>query len=489
MQALNNKFAVRRPVNAGERSPMKRNIDATEGPLFKKLLLFALPIMATNILQMLYNIADQVVVGQCAGKNALSAVGCTGNLITLTLCFCTGMSLGSGVSLSHAFGSKNKKSMKHIVDSAMILSVVSGLFFGVFCFLMSPIFLGWMGTPSDILGDAVTYLRIYYLGMPVNFIYNFGASMLRSIGDSKKPLIFLIVSGLLNVLLNCILDIGFGLGVIGVAIGTIASQTLSAILVIITLLKGDGPLKLELKNLSPKWESVKKILRIGIPTGLQSAMFAISNVLMQSSVNLFGSSAIAGSTAASSVENIAYMGMHSLTEANLTFTGQNYGAKKPERIKKLLLISLLTVSVIGIVLGNGLYLLRDLLIPLFVNENDPAILSEILYAGGLRIAYIGIPYFTCGIMDVLDSTLRGIGKSVLPMIMTLIGSCIFRIIYIFAIFRPAFDALQASGGNVLSSMNILFMVWSLSWLITIALLIPCVIYAFRWLKKLFGGNV
>lgn len=295
------------------------------------------------------------------------------------------------------------------------------------------------------------------------------------------------VSGLLNVILNCILDIGFGLGVVGVAIGTIASQALSAILVLITLFKGDGPLKLDLKHLSPKWRSIGKILRIGIPTGIESGLFATSNVIMQSSVNLFGSSAIAGNTAASSVGELCYWSMHSFGEATMTFVGQNYGAKKPDRVVRVFGLSVLCVFIIGLTVGNGCYLLRNVLVPIFVKEDNAAAFNEILYTANLRLLYVCVPYFFCGIMDVLSSTLRGVGKSVMPMIMSILGSCAFRVIYVFTVFRPAFDRISASGGDMHEAMNTLFFVWPASWVVTILLLAPCVFFVLKRVKKDFGA--
>lgn len=419
-------------MTTNQTTKTKRNyeINMTEGPLLPKLILFALPLMLSSILQLLYNAADVIVVGKFAGSTALAAVSSTGSLINLITNLFIGLSVGVNVAAARFYGAKDEKSVHDTVHTAVLLSLICGVFVACVGFFGCRTFLTWMDSPADVIDQATLYLKIYFLGVPVSMLYNFGASILRAIGDTRRPLVFLTISGLINVALNLILDIGFGMGVAGVAIGTIASQAVSAVMVTVCLLRAEGtPVHLKLRDLRLHKDMLIAIARTGIPAGIQSSVFAISNVLIQSSINSFGSIAMAGNGAAANIEGFIYVAMNAFHHAAMTFSSQNLGARNFKRIRRVLIDCLILVSVIGFVLGALALLAGRVLLSIY--DSDPAVIDF----GMIRLSVICLTYFTCGVMDVFCGQLRGIGYSVVPTVVSMMGACGFRILWIYTAFQ------------------------------------------------------
>ncbi len=424
-------------------------MDMTNGPLTGKIILFTLPIMLSGILQLLFNAADIVVVGRFAGSNALAAVGSTGALINLIVNLLIGLSVGAAVAVAFFYGAGEMDQVKDTVHTSIAIGLIGGVLFGVLGFIVSPILLGWMGTPENILDMAAMYLKIYFLGLPAMSLYNFGSSVLRSFGDTKRPLYYLIVGGVVNVVLNLILVAGFGLDVEGVAIATVISQAVSGYLTLRRLMKLDPSINLEWKKVRVSKSKLVRIMQIGIPAGVQSLFFSISNVLIQSSINSFGEVAVAGNSAAGNIEGFVFVAMNSFHQSAQTFTSQNVGARKYERIHKVFICCGLMACMFGIVLGSGAYIFGEQLLGIYLPGNDTAI-----EYGMIRMAIITIPYFICGVMDVLSGMLRGMGESALPMVISLVGTCLMRVFWIFVIFA-AFH-----------SMEVLYLSYPVTWTIT-----------------------
>ena len=411
---------------------MKRKsyeIDMCNGPLFSKILLFAIPLMISSILQLLFNAADMVVVGRFAGSTALAAVGANASLINLLTNLFIGFSVGANVLVARFYGAGKEQDISETVHSAVVLSLVSGLGLMVFGMAVAPRILVVMGTPGDVLSQAVLYIRIYFAGMPVILLYNFGSSILRAVGDTRRPLYYLSGAGVINVVLNLIFVIGFHLGVAGVALATVISQVISAGLVFRCLTRMKGGCRVEWQKMRMKKEKVMQIVRIGLPAGLQGTVFSLSNVLIQSSVNSFGSVAMAGNTAAQNIEGFIYMSMNACHQTALSFTSQNFGAGNYRRIGKVLMECLAMVTVVGLVMGWSAYLCGGRLLGIY--SSDP----KVIEVGLLRLSVICTAYCLCGIMDVMVGELRGLGYAVLPMIVSLLGACGFRILWIFTVFQ------------------------------------------------------
>lgn len=404
-------------------------VDMTEGPLLKKIIAFALPLMATSMLQLLYNAADVVVVGKFAGDTSLAAVGSTTSLINLIVNLFFGLSLGTGVVLSQAIGARNNPKIHRTVHTSMVLSLLLGFLVGAIGFLICKPLLILMGSPADVLDKATLYVQIYFLGMPGFMVFNFGAAILRSVGDTKRPLIILSLSGIVNVILNLLFIITFKMDVAGVATATIISQYISAIWVVIILIKEDTDYKLSIKKLRMYKNELLQIVAYGLPTGIQSSCFSISNVIIQSSVNSFGTLIVAGNSAASSVESFVYTAANSIAQTAMTFSGQNAGAGNYKRVKKVLIeCSALTVG-FGALAGAIVMLLKTPLLTFYTD--NPAVIT----AGIVRLNIICIFYGLCGIMDTITNVSRGMGKSVVPMLITIISVCALRIIWIFTVFK------------------------------------------------------
>ncbi|MBQ7599975.1 MAG: MATE family efflux transporter [Clostridia bacterium] len=438
------------------------------GALIPRILRFTAPLMLTGILQLLYNAADSIVVGNTEGPHALAAVTSVNALINLILNAFMGFAVGTAVCVAHDYGAKDYEGVHRDIHTSILISIAAGIFVGAFGFIFSGTFLQWMGSPEDVIDLSEIYLKIYFLGTPANMVYNFGASVLRSLGETKRPLFYLAGAGALNVILNLILVLVFHLGVIGVAVGTIVAQYISAVLVIGYLIKRKDFAHFDFRKLRIYGEKLKKIFLVGFPAGLQGIAFSISNVMIQSSVNTFGSYAVAGNGAAASIEGFTYVSMNSVHHAALTFIGQNVGAKRLDRVKKIFLTCLVTVTVLGLAFGLTSYLLGRPLLSLFMDKSAEGI-GEATEYGMIRLAIIELTYFLCGIMDVLVGAQRGLGMSFIPMLNALIGTCLLRVVWILLVF-----------GSV-RTLESVYISYPISWIITSA---AHLIFFFIRLKKM-----
>lgn len=426
----------------------KYTMDMCNGPLLKKIILFAIPLMLSGVLQLLFNAADVIVVGRFTGNEALAAVGSTSSLINLLINLFVGVSVGANVLLGKHIGARDEENASKTVHTAVTFSLVVGIAMIFVGFFLSRPLLELMGTPEDVINLSVLYMRIYFVGMPAFMFYNFGAALLRAVGDTKRPLYFLTLAGIINVIFNLIFVIVFHMGVAGVALATIISEGISAFLVFLCLKGADGVLHLDHRSLSFHKDVAIQMMKIGLPAGLQGCIFSVSNVLIQSSVNSFGSIAMAGNTASANLEGFVYNAMNSLYQTSLSFTSQNMGAKKYKRVDKILIECLVIVMIVGIVMGGGAYLIGTSLLSIY--SSDPQVISY----GLLRMSLICVPYFLCGMMDVFVGSLRGMGYSVMPMLVSLTGACLFRIIWIFTIFATN------------RSLFVLYFSYPVSWALT-----------------------
>jgi putative MATE family efflux protein len=404
-------------------------IDMCSGPLFGKILLFTLPLMLSGILQLFFNAADVVVVGRFAGNEALAAVGSTGSLTNLLVNLFIGLSVGANVLVARDYGAKKEWEVSQTVHTSMIVSAAGGLLLSVLGIVAARPLLLLMDTPANVIEHSVLYMRIYFLGMPVMLLFNFGSAILRAIGDTRRPLFYLIIAGVTNVALNLCFVIAFHMGVAGVALATVLSQCVSTTLIIRCLVRSEGCFKLCFDKLHMNWNKFRKIAAIGLPAGIQGSLFSVSNVLIQSSVNSFGSVAMAGNTAGSNIEGFVYTAMNSVHQTAVSFTGQNLGGKQYERINKILAECLIFVVIIGLVMGNGAVLFGNQILGFY--SSDP----EVIAYGLQRMKVICTFYCLCGIMDVLVGSIRGLGYAVMPMIVSLLGACAFRVVWIYTIFQ------------------------------------------------------
>ena len=422
-----------------------REIDMTNGPLVSKVVQFAIPLALSSMLQLLFNAADVIVVGQFAGSTALAAVGSTGALVNLLVNVFMGVSIGANVMVARARGAGDFKAVHETVHCAMLISVILGAIVAVLGFCVSGFALTLMGSPADVKPLATLYLKIYFLGMPANLVYNFGAAILRAIGDTKRPLYILTAAGVANVLLNLVLVIVFHMGVAGVAIATVFSQCISAVLVVLCLLNADGAYKLYPADLRIHKDKLIGMVRIGLPAGIQGSLFSISNVIIQSTVNSFGSIVVAGNAAAANLEGFVYVCMNSLYQSAITFTSQNLGAGKFDRIRHTFRVCTLMVMVVGAVLGIGLYLAGPWLLNIYAS-GTPEEIEEIIRFGMIRLSYVSFTYMICGMMDVSCGALRGLGKGMVPMAVSLLGACAFRILWVYTVFaaNPTLPTLYIS---------------------------------------------
>lgn len=443
-------------------------IDMCNGPLLGKILLFAVPLMLSGILQLLFNAADIIVVGRFVGHQALAAVGSTSSLINLLVNVFIGLSVGTNVMVANYYGARKDDQVSETVHTSILTSLICGCALILIGLLLAGPLLTLMGTPDDVLGQSTLYMRIYFAGMPVIMLYNFGSAILRAIGDTQRPLYFLLLAGVINVLLNLLFVTQFHLGVAGVALATVLSQAVSAGLIVYTLAKSDGCFQLRLSKLKISPSKLHQMIRIGLPAGMQGAIFSISNVLIQSSINSFGSVAMAGSTAASNLEGFVYTAMNSLHQTALSFTSQNYGAGKVNRINRILFLCLGCVAAVGLLMGNLAYIFGRQLLGIY--SSDPEVISY----GLIRMAYICIPYFLCGMMDVMVGSLRGMGYSIMPMLVSLTGACGLRVLWILTAFRWS------------HSLETLFISYPLSWAITAGVHMICYFFAIRKKKALLA---
>lgn len=405
-------------------------IDMLHGPLAGKILLFALPLMLSSLLQLLFNAADVVVVGRFAGKEALAAVGSNGSLINLFINLFIGLSVGTNVVIARDLGAGKPENVRRSVHTSITLALIGGLVLMIAGVTLSRQMLELMSSPPDVIDLAALYLRIYFLGMPGNLLYNFGAAILRAQGDTRRPLYYLTAAGVINVVLNLIFVVPLKMSVAGVALATIISQYVSAFLVVLTLIREEGVMHLDLKALSMDWRTVKRILRVGLPAGLQSTLFSISNVVIQSSINSFGSSVVAGSSAASNIEGFIYPCTNAFHQAALTFISQNFGAGEVKRVNRISVLCLAYGACFSLVLGNLIHFFGAPLTALYA-PGEPEVIAQAV----IRLGYVAAFHFLCAFMDIMVGILRGLGHSVVPMIVSLVGSCAFRLVWIATVFQ------------------------------------------------------
>ena len=425
-------------------------VDMTSGSLLPKILVFSIPLMLSGILQLLFNAADLIVIGQYSSSDALAAVGATSSLVNFFVNVIIGFSVGCNVVVSKNFGAGKEKAVHDSVHTAMSLCLILGVGVGLVAFIASRPILSVMDTPDNIIDLSVLYVHIYFAALPATVIYNFGSAILRAIGDTKRPLYYLSIAGVINVLLNLFFVICCNMSVDGVAYASAISQIISAFLVVRCLMKSNGAYKLILKDLKIDKKILSQIVRIGLPAGIQGMIFSFSNLIIQSSINFFGGNAMAGSTACQSIEGFVYTSMNAIYQTNLSFTSQNYGAAKFDRIKKILLECVIICAVLGLVMGNLAYIFGHALLGIYLPDNEEAI-----NYGLIRMKVICTTYCTCGLMEVFCGTLRGLGYGILPMVVSLIGACGLRILWIYTIFQNN------------HTLDVLFMSYPITWIITI----------------------
>lgn len=406
----------------------KRNIDMCNGPLFSKVFIFALPIMAMFILQLLFNTADMVVVGHFSGSKALAAVGATGSLINLIITLFMGLSVGTTVVVAQDYGADRPDDVSRSVHTSIAVSIIGGVIVMVLGILLCKPLLELMGTPEDIIGLSVVYMKIYFISMPANMVYNFAAAILRAAGDSRRPMYYLIVTGILHVIFNLFFVIVLHMGVAGVAFATVISEYLSVMLIMICLYRCEGAIRFIPRKMRIDKCKLKDIIRIGLPAGMQGLLFSISNVLIQSAVNSFGSTMVAASAAASNVENYIGTTMNAYYNAAISFTGQNMGAKKYDRIDNIAKVCTILIFATWIIMGGMTMFFGKSLLGIYTS--DP----EVIRLGMLRINVMMIAFFTCGMMNVYPGLTRAMGYSILPMISTLVGACLMRILWLSTVF-------------------------------------------------------
>lgn len=421
------------------------------GPLISNILLYTVPIILTGLLQLLFNAADLVIVGRFCGSISVGAVGATGAVINLLVNLFIGLSVGAGVTVAHGIGSGRIEDVKRTVHTAIPTAFISGVILTIVGILFSESFLKFMGTPEDVLRLSAAYMKIYFCGTVASMLYNFGSAILRAAGDTKSPLYYLTAAGILNVLLNIFFVTVVKMDVSGVALATAISQILSAALIIRALMRRTDACRLELTKMRIYGRQLKRILQIGFPAGIQASLFSASNVLIQSSINSFGSIAMSGNAAAQNIEGFIYVSMNSFSQTALNFTGQNFGARKFDRIRKIMWVCLISVFCTGAVLGIAAYFSGRPLLSIYITDSPSAI-----NYGLTRISYIMLPYFLCGLMDVTTGLIRGLGSSVVPMLITIAGVVGIRIAWIFFVFRiPRYHSLKS-----------LYISYSISWCLT-----------------------
>lgn len=443
----------------------KYEIDMCNGTIMDKLISFALPLMISGMLQLMFNAVDIIVVGRFTGSQALAAVGSTTALICTFTNLFIGVSLGANVLAARFYASGKTKEMSETVHTAILLALISGIAMSVIGILCARESLVLIATPDDIIGQAALYLRIYFSGMPFFMLYNYGAAILRAVGDTKRPLMYLIAAGTANAVLDLILVIIFKMGVAGVAIGTITSQFISCILVIRCLCKTDAIYKLYISKLRIKKYYLIQILKVGLPAGIQSTVINFSNVLLQSSVNSFGEIAMAGYTAANNILGFLYVSVNSVTQACMSFTSQNYGVRKFKRMDKVLANCAILSIIVSVVIGGGSYLLGHQILGIYTKQED------VIQCGMEILSISTIPYFLCGLMDMIPGSMRGVGYSAVPMLLSIIGTVGTRLVWIYGVFPEH------------RSLYVLFMSYPVSWGLTIVMQAICLVFVRRKIRK------
>ncbi len=443
----------------------KYEIDMCNGTIMDKLISFALPLMISGMLQLMFNAVDIIVVGRFTGSQALAAVGSTTALICTFTNLFIGVSLGANVLAARFYASGKTKEMSETVHTAILLALISGIAMSIIGILCARESLVLIATPDDIIGQAALYLRIYFSGMPFFMLYNYGAAILRAVGDTKRPLMYLIAAGTANAVLDLILVIIFKMGVAGVAIGTITSQFISCVLVIRCLCKTDAIYKLYISKLRIKKYYLIQILKVGLPAGIQSTVINFSNVLLQSSVNSFGEIAMAGYTAANNILGFLYVSVNSVTQACMSFTSQNYGVRKFKRMDKVLANCAILSIIVSVVIGGGSYLLGHQILGIYTKQED------VIQCGMEILSISTIPYFLCGLMDMIPGSMRGVGYSAVPMLLSIIGTVGTRLVWIYGVFPEH------------RSLYVLFMSYPVSWGLTIVMQAICLVFVRRKIRK------
>lgn len=455
---------------SAQKNTKSYTMNLCEGSILNKLLLFSLPLIASSVLQLFFNAADVIVVGKFAGDNSLAAVGSNGSIINLLTNVFMGLSVGANVLVARHFAAKEEEELKKTVHTSITVSVLCGIALAIIGMFAAKQLLIWMQSPEEVINLAALYLRIYFLGMPATMAYNFGAAILRGVGDTKRPLYYLSFAGIVNVVLNCIFVIVFQMDVAGVAIATVISQCISAVLVLRCLAKEKSAIRLQKQYLGIDKDILLRILRIGLPAGLQGSLFSLSNVIIQSSINSFGATVVAGNSAAGNIEGFVYVAMNAFSQAIVAFVSQNIGAGKYERINKIVVITQFCVLVVGFVLGNAVYLLGEPLLGLYSD-------SEAVVAAGIkRLAVICTTYALCGMMDCMVGALRGLGYSVMPMIVSLLGACAFRMAWIFVFFQM----------EQFHTINTVYFAYPISWMLTLSVHVICFLIVRNRLKRQWG---
>ena len=436
-------------------------IDMCNGPVLPGIVAFSLPLMLSGCLQLLFNAADVIVVGSFAGNESLAAVGSTSSLTNLLVNLFIGLSIGTNVTVGHTLGSGDEQGTRDNVHTAVTISLISGVvLIGIGMLFTRPLLI-WMGAPDDVLDKAALCLKIIFIGMPATMAYNFGSAILRATGDTKRPLYFLSAAGVVNVVLNLFFVIVLHLDVAGVALATILSQCISAVLILLCLCRMEGPCRLNMRKLYIHPKRLRRMMQIGLPAGIQSSLFSFSNVLIQSSINSFGSVVVAGNSAAASIEQFVYISMNAVHQAVVSFTSQNTGAGKPERIHSILFSGLVLVTIVGLIMGLGANLFGVPLLSIY--SPDMAVVE----AGRTRLLLVCAPYFLCGIMEIVMGIMRGLGYAITPMIVSLSGACLFRIVWLATFF------------TWVPTQNMLLLSYPVSWVLTTLIHILTYLYARR----------
>ena len=445
------------------RTRARRNIDMTQGPIFWQVFAFALPIMLSSTLQLLFNAADTIVVGRFAGREALAAVGSVSSLSNLLIGLFVGLSVGANVLVGRYTGAKSDDDVSQTVHTSVLLSILGGFMLAVLGVTLAYPLLNLMGSPPDVIDLAVLYVRILFVGMPVQMLYNFCAAILRAVGDTQRPLYFLTIAGVVNVILNLIFVIFFHMSVAGVALATIISQAISAALIVRLLTTMEGPAHLDLRRLRIHPDKLREIIRIGLPAGIQSSFFSISNVVIQSSVNGFGSVVVAGNAASANVGSFIYQVINTFQHAVTCFVSQNIGARKPRRVFASIKASMFWAVLTGVILGVISYVFGAQILGLY--STDPAVIAAAME----RQLVVNVPYFLCGMMEVMTGSLRGMGYSTLPMVVSILGACVMRLIWVMTIFRAV------------PTLSCLMLSYPISWLLTFLTLF--ILFGLVWRRR------
>lgn len=446
----------------------KDNVDMLNGRLLPAVLMFSIPLMLSYVLQLLFNAADIVVVGKFAGENSLAAVGSNTALINLLTNLFMGMATAANVISAQHIGAKRRVNLRRTIHTSLSLGIISGVVLALTGILLARQILELMATPPEIIELSAEYLRVYFAGSPAIMVYNFGSAIMRAKGDTKRPLYYLIFSGIINIILNLMFVIAFKMDVLGVALATIISQTISAFLIIRALFKDpDKVYRPNFKELIPDKRTLIHILRIGLPAGIQGVVFSLSNVVIQSSINSFGAVVVAGNAAAANIESFVWVSMNAFCQAALTFTGQNIGAGKYSRINRIVLTTILCETLTGLILGMIMFVFYKPLLSLYSDS------PEVIHAGYLRLKYICGMYAVCGMMDCMAGVLRGLGAAMMPTIVSMLGACGIRLLWIGTIFQiPQFHTCE-----------VLYISYLVSWFLTFLAHMVCFIYLRRKLPK------